>query len=209
MLMAFFSIGLTIVEYASTRLNANTIFVWTPIVLALDIGAVLQVFILVLERDGERLPVWNKFMTWVHWRTGRQVYAINLPPIPSDEGEVVAEPSIEVKEIRGIVSINVLLITSVLCLVTLLILQFVGLIYAGIGLNHALYESMQESWCSPIFQVAKKVYDSSWLGYGNTLDAPAENVTFFNVGLLNSRLSALQDRVNQLEKELAEAKTQK
>ena len=54
-----------------------------------------------------------------------------------------------------------------------------------------------------------KVYDSSWLGYGNTLDAPADNVTFFNVGLLNSRLSALQDRVNQLEKELAEAKARK
>jgi thiosulfate/3-mercaptopyruvate sulfurtransferase len=51
-----------------------------------------------------------------------------------------------------------------------------------------------------------KVYDSSWLGYGNTLDAPANNVTFFNVGLLNSRLSTLQDRVNRLEKELAEAK---
>jgi thiosulfate/3-mercaptopyruvate sulfurtransferase len=27
-----------------------------------------------------------------------------------------------------------------------------------------------------------KVYDSSWLGYGNTLDAPADNVTFFNGG---------------------------
>ena len=54
-----------------------------------------------------------------------------------------------------------------------------------------------------------KVYDSSWLGYGNTLDAPANNVTFFNVGMLNSRLSALQDRVNQLEKELAEAKARK
>jgi thiosulfate/3-mercaptopyruvate sulfurtransferase len=54
-----------------------------------------------------------------------------------------------------------------------------------------------------------KIYDSSWLGYGNTLDAPAENVTFFNVGLLNSRLSALQERVNQLEKELAEAKAKK
>jgi thiosulfate/3-mercaptopyruvate sulfurtransferase len=51
-----------------------------------------------------------------------------------------------------------------------------------------------------------KVYDSSWLGYGNTLDAPAENVTFFNVGLLNSRLTALQSRIDQLEKELAEAK---
>ena len=51
-----------------------------------------------------------------------------------------------------------------------------------------------------------KVYDSSWLGYGNTLDAPAENVTFFNVGLVNSRLSALQSRIDHLEKELAEAK---
>jgi thiosulfate/3-mercaptopyruvate sulfurtransferase len=54
-----------------------------------------------------------------------------------------------------------------------------------------------------------KVYDSSWLGYGNTLDAPAENVTFFNVGLLNSRLTALQNRIDQLEKELAEAKAKK
>src|SRR5262245_57657680 len=54
-----------------------------------------------------------------------------------------------------------------------------------------------------------KIYDSSWLGYGNTLDAPAENVTFFNVGLLNSRISMLQERINQLEKELAEAKAKK
>ncbi len=54
-----------------------------------------------------------------------------------------------------------------------------------------------------------KVYDSSWLGYGNTLDAPANNVTFFNVGLFNARLSALQDRVNQLERELAEAKARR
>jgi thiosulfate/3-mercaptopyruvate sulfurtransferase len=51
-----------------------------------------------------------------------------------------------------------------------------------------------------------KVYDSSWLGYGNTLDAPAENATFFNVGLLNSKLSAMQGRIEQLEKELATAK---
>jgi thiosulfate/3-mercaptopyruvate sulfurtransferase len=54
-----------------------------------------------------------------------------------------------------------------------------------------------------------KVYDSSWLGYGNTLDAPAENVTFFNVGLLNSRLSGMQSRIDQLEKELSAAKSAK
>lgn len=52
-----------------------------------------------------------------------------------------------------------------------------------------------------------KVYDSSWLGYGNTLDAPAENVTFFNVGLLNGRLAAMGVKVEALEKELAAVKT--
>lgn len=52
-----------------------------------------------------------------------------------------------------------------------------------------------------------RVYDSSWLGYGNTLDAPAENVTFFNVGALNGHLAGMQKHIDALEKQLAEAKT--
>lgn len=51
-----------------------------------------------------------------------------------------------------------------------------------------------------------RIYDSSWLGYGNTLDAPAENVQFFNVGLLNGRLAVMGARIEMLERELAEAK---
>jgi thiosulfate/3-mercaptopyruvate sulfurtransferase len=51
-----------------------------------------------------------------------------------------------------------------------------------------------------------KVYDASWLGYGNTLDAPANNATFFNVGLLNGRIASMQSRIDNLERELAEAK---
>jgi hypothetical protein len=31
-------------------------------------------------------------------------------------------------------------------------------------------------------------------------------VTFFNVGLLNARISTLQERINQLERELAKVK---
>jgi thiosulfate/3-mercaptopyruvate sulfurtransferase len=54
-----------------------------------------------------------------------------------------------------------------------------------------------------------KVYDSSWLDYGNRLDAPANNVTFFNVGLLTSQLSAMQNRVAAMEKELAKAKAER
>ena len=51
-----------------------------------------------------------------------------------------------------------------------------------------------------------KVYDSSWLGYGNKLDAPANNVQFFNVGAFNNRITALQSRIDQLEREVGEAR---
>jgi thiosulfate/3-mercaptopyruvate sulfurtransferase len=51
-----------------------------------------------------------------------------------------------------------------------------------------------------------KVYDSSWLAYGNKLDAPANNATVFNVGALNGRIAAMQARIDALEKELAAAK---
>lgn len=51
-----------------------------------------------------------------------------------------------------------------------------------------------------------RVYDSSWLGYGNQLDAPADNATVFNVGGLNSRMAAMLARIDVLEKELASAK---
>lgn len=44
-----------------------------------------------------------------------------------------------------------------------------------------------------------KVYDSSWLGYGNRFDAPAENVTYFNVGRVNTMINALQARIDELE----------
>jgi len=54
-----------------------------------------------------------------------------------------------------------------------------------------------------------KVYDSSWLAYGNKLDAPANNATTFNVGALNARLGALQTRIAALEDELDAAKKKK
>ena len=51
-----------------------------------------------------------------------------------------------------------------------------------------------------------RVYDSSWLGYGNQLNAPADNATVFNVGALNNRMTAMLARIDVLEKELASAK---
>lgn len=48
-----------------------------------------------------------------------------------------------------------------------------------------------------------KIYDASWLAYGNKLDAPANNATVFNVGALNGTIAGLRARIEQLEKELA------
>jgi len=54
-----------------------------------------------------------------------------------------------------------------------------------------------------------KVYDSSWIGYGATLDAPAEDVTFFDVGSMQAKLTAMQKRLDALERELAASKAAK
>ncbi len=54
-----------------------------------------------------------------------------------------------------------------------------------------------------------KVYDSSWLGYGNSLELPANNAVFLNVGALNARIGAMQSRIEALEKELAAARAQR
>lgn len=54
-----------------------------------------------------------------------------------------------------------------------------------------------------------KVYDSSWLGYGNNLNAPAQNLNYFNVGALNGKLAAMQKRIDMLEKQFTEVKSAK
>ena len=54
-----------------------------------------------------------------------------------------------------------------------------------------------------------KVYDSSWLGYGNSLELPANNAVFLNVGALNARIGAMQGRIEALERDLAAARGQK
>lgn len=48
-----------------------------------------------------------------------------------------------------------------------------------------------------------KVYEPSWLGYAGVLSAPAADEVFVNVGALNGRIGALQNRVRSLETDLA------
>jgi thiosulfate/3-mercaptopyruvate sulfurtransferase len=47
-----------------------------------------------------------------------------------------------------------------------------------------------------------RIYDSSWLGYGNDFTAPVANVSYFNVGRVNGMLNQLQGRIDALEAEV-------
>jgi len=51
-----------------------------------------------------------------------------------------------------------------------------------------------------------KIYDGSWLVYGNTFDAPADSVSYFNVGRVNGTLAQMQSRIDALEAEIEEMK---
>lgn len=51
-----------------------------------------------------------------------------------------------------------------------------------------------------------RVYDSSWLGYGNAFAAPVENATYFNVTRVNRMIDSLQMQIDQLQGEIAELK---
>jgi thiosulfate/3-mercaptopyruvate sulfurtransferase len=48
-----------------------------------------------------------------------------------------------------------------------------------------------------------KVYEPSWLGYAGMLSAPVEQETFLNVNALAIRIATLENRVKELEAELA------
>ena len=58
--LAAFSIGLTTFAYVSTHMAPEEVFVWTPIALIVDVGAMMQIFILIVEGDGEDIQSWTR-----------------------------------------------------------------------------------------------------------------------------------------------------
>ena len=51
-----------------------------------------------------------------------------------------------------------------------------------------------------------RMYDTSWLGYGNTFEAPVENVSYFNVNKVNKIIRSLQMQIDSLEGEIESLK---
>jgi len=53
-----------------------------------------------------------------------------------------------------------------------------------------------------------RVYDSSWLDYGNTFEAPVENVSYFDVSRVNKLIQSLQMQIDTLSDEITTLKAQ-
>jgi hypothetical protein len=53
--LSIFSVGLTILAYKSTHFDPNKIYIWTPIALTLDVGAVLHIIVIVVEEHWDRI----------------------------------------------------------------------------------------------------------------------------------------------------------
>jgi thiosulfate/3-mercaptopyruvate sulfurtransferase len=54
-----------------------------------------------------------------------------------------------------------------------------------------------------------RVFEESWLGYGNDLSAPAEDVQSVNIGAINSRIRSLESEVEALNAEVKALKAAK
>ena len=142
--MATFSVILTIVAYWATGLDADKVLVWTPIALVLDVGAVMQIFILIAEEDGER--AWQSVICSWESRT----YKIQRRPDPLKEIAL---------NMRKTSTVIWLLSSSAFLFIALLILQVYDLVSSITG--HSVGE-ISATWCSPTFQLGKVVYDACY-----------------------------------------------
>jgi hypothetical protein len=167
--MAAFSVALTVSTYCSTRMQAEKVYVWLPITLVIDVGAMLQVFILIIEgkRGGDgrfllrRLTSrWNP-NTNVNNRNSR----VNNSPRPRTNESNVVKLWENIKRLA-------ILYTAAMLFFCLVSLQIVGLAFAFN--QQGPPGPLVESWCSPAFQLGTMVYDYTCKNYTVT---PTSNST--------------------------------
>jgi hypothetical protein len=58
--LAILGIALTVQAFVSTNREAEEVLVWMPLTLILDVGAMLQMVILIIETHDENWQTWNK-----------------------------------------------------------------------------------------------------------------------------------------------------
>jgi len=65
--LSSFAVGLTILSFHSTRLEPSQVYIWTPLTLTIDVGALLQIMALIWEDKKKKKAVKQKLKKWSIW----------------------------------------------------------------------------------------------------------------------------------------------
>jgi hypothetical protein len=157
LVLALISVAWSIQAYKSTGLTPEHVLVWMPVTLLLDVGAVMQVFWLVVEDAGFR-PLVDALVRSVRTTvpgggvgSGQEMRETEEDPrlhrsSEASQEESLHNPSSKVQRPgrKAFVALS-----AVLLLIALVILQLIGLSKAIIGRRK---QNLQAKWCAPIFQ---------------------------------------------------------
>ncbi|KAF6824975.1 hypothetical protein CMUS01_10012 [Colletotrichum musicola] len=156
LILAFFSVYFTLQAY-TTDLTPQQVMVWMPLAIVLDVGSMMQLVFLAVEENGVAL-LWCALKESLlmpfernHHQdigfSGRRQRTNSIRPKISLGPEPVPQD-------HGLIGKAWLTLLALALLITLLVLQIIGLAAAVRGLG---VEDLQAVWCSPMFQSAKSV----------------------------------------------------
>jgi hypothetical protein len=177
--MATFSIILTCLAYASTELQPDEILTWAPLPLVLDVGSVLQIFILLIEEDmvvSEGRSVLGRTVGWMR----RRQAVPRLPPSEEELGYPLRRTDsnssfdkLKKRRMNPVLAMliqgnhGVLLIVCVVNFFALVTLQIVGLIHSIRA--YSQYHVLETQWCSPALQLGSQLIDGTCQTHNITL----------------------------------------
>ncbi|KAH7077246.1 hypothetical protein FB567DRAFT_146200 [Paraphoma chrysanthemicola] len=177
--LAMLGITLTVQAYVSTALKAEEVLVWMPLTLVLDVGAMLQMVMLILEKHDERAlkdeerparprrgvqVLWDAVKEWAVRIKGRMIgrredghgREDNAPQIQLVDHALLgrAQPddpnAIEADRLHpDALRYAIVALVAFIFLILLLVLQLYGLYAAVIGRRQ---KDLRVNWCSPAFR---------------------------------------------------------
>lgn len=156
-LLAIYSVSLTSLEYKSTMFDPSKIYVWTPIALTIDVGAIMHIVSVILEKHKTEISKWIRSRN-----TPNQDDEGDYIPLTRGGAQMSPCPSSlrQPREERSPVPLLIFcLVVSLLCLGGLVALQIIGMIQAFLAYSTRRHEQFQVPWCSPAFQLGTKIFD--------------------------------------------------
>ncbi|PGH02715.1 hypothetical protein AJ80_08812 [Polytolypa hystricis UAMH7299] len=150
--LAVLGIALCIQTYYSTHMEAAEVLVWMPLTLSLDVGAMMQMVVLIIEAHGISdltkalkgacLRFWGGIAATFF---GIKYHLVQPPLGPADQEKAPSESRTK----RDVLRHAVVAVFSFVFLIMLVILQLYGLAAAAKGKKQ---HDLRVKWCSPAFR---------------------------------------------------------